>query len=250
MVYSLSSAIESYISAAEKYTDNESGFIGVVAEYLSNATFDEVLTEYNRLTAQKLWYSELQSVFNDELLKRLDESTFMISFSWSRVPDQSDESLQEFIAHPWAIIQMGYEDTYTVFTHNFHPIKMDDSERASFSLTNRSFTNDETQTVRRIILSGKIGINVVYNHQSNHIEVERIYKTDDPMFAVTKQVTGDIITISNSTITLNPEIRLIKMALDGLKGAYLSSEPGVILPLDEPTIYLSELPDEFAGRSE
>ncbi len=129
-----------YLSVYEFHTESEFELLDRLRDQIGVTTFGEIIDQYNKLTLQKLWVPPVVSTFHDELLNRLNGTTFMISTSWTR-PEVTHVS-----------VQIGYDDGYLVLNEFGVPIT--EGEAQSFSLLNDSFTPADEKIVQRIILGG------------------------------------------------------------------------------------------------
>ena len=224
---SLGLILGDYLVAYEGHTENELELHVQLQSQIENSTMSELITQYNKLTVQKLWYQTVVDIFNDEFLRRAKESTFMISTTWDVDPQTQVVTKAPSVVH----IQIGYEDSYLVLSPNGYPIPNTDSTIKSFSLLNESFTSEEETNIQGIILKGNV--EVILQFQNGNYEIQSIGNSKDSLERVIIAPLGQQSPRVPVRIMDSDEFGLIRRALNGIRNGFTVID---YWPIDQPEI--------------
>jgi hypothetical protein len=213
---SLATILRDYLSAYEGHTVNEIPLLLQLKDQIKQSTMSEIVTEYDKLTVQKLWYSPIVATFSDELLSRMADSTFMISTAWKSPNASGPIEWEQYVT-----VQIGYEDAYYVLDSDNLPIHSDGWE--SFSLMNDSFSDEDQLKIQRIILMGAVEVTIVVS--GGKLEIVSIQNPNDPVEKV--RVNPRFLTLqSGETTSILAKIidsdgfDLIRRTLSGIRNGF------------------------------
>jgi len=137
--------VANYLGSWEGHTQTEGSNLIQVNNRMSNATIDELATEYNILTRQYLWNLPLLDIFYDEFRNRMfSETTFSISVSW--------KTTQEWLNDPFVLIMVGFEDNYPIIDGNGLFIHSNKPNISNSTLTYSDFSNEFQEKIIRMLL--------------------------------------------------------------------------------------------------
>ena len=137
--------VANYLGSWEGHTQTEGGNLIQVNDLISNATIDELATEYNILTRQYLWNAPLLDLFYNEFRNRMfSDTTFSISVSW--------QTTQEWLKDPFVLIMVGFEDNYPIIDGNGLFIQGNKSDMNNVTLTCSDFSDSFQEKIIRILL--------------------------------------------------------------------------------------------------
>jgi len=166
----LSGAVGNYLNAWEGHSSLHGEMLHILTNIILIATMDEIKTQYNVLSQQKLWTTSLIDVFHDEILNRLlTESSFLISTSWT--------TTEEWKSEPYVTIKIGFEDTQFLTDKYGNVIPEDDENLKTFSLSSNDFSQNTQDNIVRMILRNNILAAVETN--DNTIQVIGISNIQD-----------------------------------------------------------------------
>jgi len=221
---SFASILGDYLVAYEGHTEDELDLLFEVERWIPWVTLSELINEYNKLTVQKLWAPPLVSVFNDELLGRTEDTSFLLSVTWRTKPSPNPAILPvttigEFEIGP-VYGQIGYDDSYFVLGPDQMPISAKDPDQYSFFVSNETFYNNKVEDIQRMFLKD---VTAVLSIESYGIRIQKIYTTDDPLQHVTisEPSEADTITTQVRIIALD-EFGIIRAALQGIRDNFKS----------------------------
>lgn len=169
--------VATYLGSWEGHTQTEGNNLVQLNDRMSNATIDELATEYNILTQGHLWNLPLLDLFYDEFRNRMfSDTTFSISVSW--------QSTQEWLKDPFVLIMIGFEDTYPIIDGNGINIKGDNPNVSNVTLLWSDFSDKFQEKIIRMLLHDDIDAIVgVFNNQLRIIGLENdnghLLLTDD-----------------------------------------------------------------------
>lgn len=153
--------IGNYLRAYEAHNQFELPCLDELVNALSVTTFSDIMINYNNITYRKLWVEPLMNVFNEEVLKRALEATFLISVCW-------------IDNNPEGAIQIGYSEKYQAIS----PLNLPLFENTyKYSLIgSENLSKDNVQRIIRIILRENVGLELGFNN-----EILSIYNSQDPI---------------------------------------------------------------------
>lgn len=171
----LSQLISTYISSWEGHTQSEGSNLIAVQKRLENATIDEINTEFNSMTQQGIWVPPLITVFYDELLDRLmNETTFAISTAW--------QNISEWLAHPFMILRVGFEETYPVIDTNGLFIRANNANINTLTLSDDNFSKVIRERIVRLLLhDGLIALVEITPNELQVVGLVSSQNVDEPV---------------------------------------------------------------------
>lgn len=152
----LAQAVANYVGAYEGHTRAEGTALVRLRHKIQQATTGEIVTQNNALTEQHLWNYPLMNLFYDELLARImQDTTFALTMSWN--------SIQDWLAKPYVVAWVGFEETYPVPFANSKVLQSENS--TYFALSNASFSEDKNKLIIKMLMNGPLKAQVyVYNN--------------------------------------------------------------------------------------
>ena len=149
--------VANYIGSWEGHTQIEGSNLIQLNDRMTNATLDELATEYNMLTQQYLWNAPLLDLFYNEFRDRMfSDTTFSMSISW--------HTTQEWLKDPFVLIMVGFEDDYPIIDGNGLSIQGNKSNISNSTLTCSDFSNNLQEKIIRVLLNNNTDAIVEINN--------------------------------------------------------------------------------------
>lgn len=166
----LATVIGEYRAAWEGHSLIVDEYYEKMVELMSNALLNELLFEYNKLSAQKLWTDSLTFAFWNELLKRVEKADFIVNITWKR------GHINDWVADPVAHAQVGYEEQYSLLDNQCPPqyVRVMDDTLAINMINRQSFTHDPVKLFIRPLINAEVWKN------GDHMQIIRIYNVESP----------------------------------------------------------------------
>jgi hypothetical protein len=205
---SLPQAVASYLSSWEGHSALAPDDYVRVIDLLAMASIDEINSEMNSLTQQRLWNETLIDAFHDELLNRIDtETTFAISTAW--------KTLQEWLDNPFVTIQLGFEESYFVTDRKGDLIRSDDPTISSYTLMNASFQDPVARQLIHMLIDGPV--DVTLNVNPTGIQIASLSSQTDPDERIKFQPVSDRSLTVPAKIIETPDFNVVKRMYLSLK---------------------------------
>jgi len=201
---SLARVLANYLRDYENNQEHSTDQLSLLRVTISLATLSEIVTEFNKLSHFKLWFPPVVIIFQEELLARANQATFMFSTSWTNIETYS----------PFVDLQVGYQDEYVIPDENGSPISSEDW--SIYSLVNDNLVSIDQEKIIRMILTGPIIADIIQTE--DQISIGSISSEEDPVQTLTfNSQTGIKVKVK---ITYLDDFNVIKTALDSLKSNY------------------------------
>lgn len=208
----LSQIVAKYLDSAENHTEVNGENLSELVKTVQESSMEEIIMEYNALSQQKLWVEPLVDTFYTEILNRLlGETTFSLTTVWT--------TTDEWKKNPFGTIQLGLEDSYPLLDRNSNPVRKDDTNLFSYTLTNRSFSDMYELEIIRMLLRVPNGVNLLMIADSNGIKIVGIENVIESQDRITfeKLSPGTEIIHVKSLIREGADLNVNRRVLDGLR---------------------------------
>lgn len=213
---SLSQVVAKYLVSAENHTEVNGENLAELVKTVKNSSMEEIITEYNLISQQKLWIEPLVDTFYTEMLNRLlDQTTFSLTTLWTTIDDWKK--------NPFGTIQLGLEDSYPLLDQKGNPVRKDDTTVESYTLTNRSFSDEFELEIIRMLLRVPNGVNLLIAITTNGnrggisiVGIENAVQFHDRIL-FQKSFPGVEVIRVRSLIREQPDLNANRRVLDGLR---------------------------------
>lgn len=222
--------VATYLGSWEGHTQSEGNNLIQVNDRISNATIDELATEYNILTQQHLWNVPLLDLFYDEFRNRMfSDTTFSISVSW--------QSTQEWLKDPFVLIMVGFEDSYPIVDGNGINIKGDKPNVSNVTLLWSDFSDKFQEKIIRMLLHNDTSAIVeILNNQLKIIGLEN----DSIRLSFMDEVSSEVVKVK-TIIRKVSDWDLYSQIYKALR----DQNPVIVDPIQNRMLEIAEQPEDL-----
>lgn len=194
-----------YTYSWEGYKSEKGEKYAQIKKIIQEATIDEILNQYNRLSFANLWNEPLCQLFKDEISERiLSDATFTFMTVW--------RSLKDWLEKPFVSLHIGFEESYDIIDYDGEPVLENDPGANYVTVSNNQLSEEDQRNI--------IGLFLV----NNNIEATVEYDMNDILITHVEKISlkTKISNVSSEliipvTIYRSPDLHLLHLILDGIE---------------------------------